>query len=141
MATVRARTFEYGISLDADWVAASDRGGDPLPSDEATWSPEHLLLTALARCVLTSLAYHARHADVTVTSRASTARGTVTRREEDGRFGFVAVEFDAAIELEPPLDDAAARELIGKAERDCFVGASLRVTPTYRWTVGGRELP
>ncbi|HEY7731202.1 MAG TPA: OsmC family protein [Gaiellaceae bacterium] len=139
MATIRARTFEYGVSLDRDWSAASDRGGAAMASDERVWAPEHLLLTGLARCVLTSLAYHARRAGVEAASSA-TARGTVTRREEDGRFAFVEIDVDAEVALEPSLDEAAIRHLVGKAERDCFVGASLRLQPAYRWTVGGRVL-
>ena len=30
-------------------------------------------------------------------------------------------------------------DLIAKAERDCFVGASLVAKPSYRWIVNGRE--
>ena len=29
----------------------------------------------------------------------------------------------------------AVAELLAKAERDCFVGNSLTVTPVYEWTV------
>jgi organic hydroperoxide reductase OsmC/OhrA len=139
VATVRARSFDYTVSLDEEWSATSDRGGEPLPHDAAAWTPEHLLLTALARCSLTSLGYHARRAELAVTSRAE-ARGTVTRRESDGRFGFVAVEVDATVTLDPPPGHDAARALLAKAERDCFVGASLTITPVYRWTVNGEEL-
>jgi organic hydroperoxide reductase OsmC/OhrA len=139
MATVRARTFEYGVSLDRGWTATSDRGGTPLPSDESAWTPEHLLLAGLARCVLTSLTYHAKRAGVALASSAA-ARGSVTRREDDGRFAFVEIEVDAEVELEHSQDDAAVRVLVGKAERDCFVGASLQVAPTYRWTVDGQVL-
>jgi hypothetical protein len=32
------------------------------------------------------------------------------------------------------------RELLARAERDCFVGASLTVKPRYSWTVNGEEL-
>ena len=32
----------------------------------------------------------------------------------------------------PPGDELAA--LLAKAERDCFVGASLKPSPSYRWT-------
>jgi organic hydroperoxide reductase OsmC/OhrA len=139
MTTVRARTFEYGVSLDRAWTATSDRGGAPLVSDESAWAPEHLLLAGLARCVLTSLAYHAKRARVALASSAS-ARGSVTRREDDGRFAFVEIDVDAEIELEPSQDSAAVRALLDKAERDCFVGASLQVTPTYRWTLDGKVL-
>ena len=37
MATVRARTFEYAVELDGNWVAASDRGGASLPHDGDNW--------------------------------------------------------------------------------------------------------
>ena len=32
------------------------------------------------------------------------------------------------------------RELVAKAERDCFIGASLTARPRYHWTVNGEEL-
>ena len=47
---------------------------------------------------------------------------------------------DADVELEPGPTGAALDDLLAKAQRDCFVGASLAVTPTYRWTVNGRPV-
>lgn len=38
----------------------------------------------------------------------------------------------------PPGDELAA--LIAKAERDCFVGASLDPPPRYRWRVNGEDV-
>jgi organic hydroperoxide reductase OsmC/OhrA len=139
MAEARARVFEYGVTLDGAWAAASDRGGDTLPHDEQAWTPEHLLLVALARCSLTSLAYHARRADLTTEARA-TATGKVTVREEDGRFAFVEIAVDAEVSVMPAPDEETVRALLAKAERDCFVGASLSVTPLYRWHVNGEEI-
>ena len=139
MATPRARVFDYAVSLDEAWTASSDRGGDLLPHDAEAWTPEHLLLVALTRCTLTSLRYHARRARLTAEARGE-ARGTVTARPEDGRFAFVEIEVTCSVSLEPRQDAEAARTLLGKAERDCFVGASLAVTPRYRWTVDGVEV-
>ena len=139
MASVRARSFDYAVSLDSSWTAKSDRDGEPLPHDEEAWTPEHLLLVALARCSLTSLAYHARRARLTAAARAE-ARGTVTVREEDGRFAFVALDVHADVSLEPAPDTESVRALLLKAERDCFVGASLTLEPSYRWTVNGEEI-
>lgn len=136
--SVRARTFEFAVSMDESWVVHSDRGGDPLPHAEA-WTPEHLLLAGLCRCVLTSLRHHAGRAGVTVTSSGS-ARGTVTRRETDGRFAFVDVEAELHVSLAPRPDAEALRALLAKGERDCFVGASLTASPTYRWIVDGEEI-
>jgi organic hydroperoxide reductase OsmC/OhrA len=133
--SVGARSFDYAVSLDETWDARSDRGGGVLAgAEEASWTPEHLLLAGLARCTLTSLRYHCVRAGVTLTSSAAT-RGTVTRREEDGRFAFVDVSFDAKVSFDPKPDEGAVAELLAKAERDCFVGASLTPEPTYRWNV------
>lgn len=139
MATTRPRVFEYAVTLDRDWAAASDRGGSPLPHEREAWTPEHLLLAALARCSLTSLRYHAGRAGVESDARAD-ARGTVTLRAEDGRFAFVDIAVDADVTLEPPLDTDAVLQLLAKAERDCFIGASLTSKPRYRWTVNGEEI-
>lgn len=131
----RAKSFDYGVSLDETWDAWSDRGGGVLPgADEAFWTPEHLLLVGLARCSLTSLRYHCVRAGITLTARAA-AHGTVTRREEDGRFAFVVITVEGDAAFEPKPDEATIAELLEKAERDCFVGASLSVTPAYTWRV------
>jgi organic hydroperoxide reductase OsmC/OhrA len=135
----RPRVFTFSVDLDEAGAATSDRGGSPLAVDPQAWTPEHLVLVALSRCVLTSLGHHARRAGTEVTSRAS-ASGTVTRREEDGRFAFVEISVAIDVTLSPEPDAEGVRELLAKAERDCFVGASLRVKPAYAWTVGGQVL-
>lgn len=133
--SVSARSFDYAVSLDETWDARSDRAGGVLPgADEASWTPEHLLLAALARCTLTSLRYHCVRAGITLTSNAA-SRGTVTRRDEDGRFAFVEIVFEGEVAFEPKPDEAAVAELLEKAERDCFIGASLTAEPTYSWKV------
>ena len=138
MPEVRARVFEYRVTTDADWNAYSERGGAAIGRDEA-WSPEHLLLAALVRCTLTSLEYHAKRSDVTFTATAD-AHCAVTRREEDGRFAIVSIDVAVTVAFTPALDRASARDLLERAEHDCFVGASLTVTPAYVWTVDGEEL-
>ena len=133
--SVQARSFDYAVSLDETWDARSDRGGGVLAgAEEASWTPEHLLLAGLARCTLTSLRYHCVRAGVTLSSSAS-ARGSVTKREADGRFAFVDVAFEADVAFAPKPDEAAVADLLAKAERDCFVGASLTTEPSYEWRV------
>jgi organic hydroperoxide reductase OsmC/OhrA len=132
--------LEFAVDLDAAWDVTSDRGGSPLAGTERdAWTPEHLVLAGLARCVLTSLGYHAGRAELTLTARAH-AEGTVTRRESDGRFAFVAIVVTGDVAMTPAPDGDALAALLAKAERDCFVGASLAVAPDYRWTVNGREI-
>ncbi|MGL6278600.1 MAG: OsmC family protein [Gaiella sp.] len=135
--SARARVFEFSVDQDSAWDVASDRGGTPLPGAEReAWTPEHLVLAGVARCVLTSLRFHAQRAEVDVTSEAH-AHGTVTRRETDGRFAFVAIEVDLTVSLDPEPAGEVLTELLARAERDCFVGASLTAPPAYRWTVNG----
>ena len=131
----QAKTFDFAVSLDESWNAASERGGPVLTGDDKrVWTPEHLLLASLARCSLGSLRYHCRRAGIEEVSSAS-AHGTVARRESDGRFAFVEITVEAHVSLSPRPDEAAVAELLAKAERDCFVGASLTVPPTYEWRV------
>ena len=131
-----AKRFTYAVSLDRDWAARSDRGGSAI-AEEEPWTPEHLVLAALARCTLTSLRYHARRQGVSVGGSAD-ASGEVTQRDKDGRYAFVRFKVALDVTLEPT--PAAVRELVSKAERDCFVGNSLTTRPRYRWTVNGHEL-
>ena len=123
----RAKTLEFAASIRRDgWIEAL---GESIRPPEA-WAPEHLVLAGLLRCSLTSLGYHARRAGIEVVASGE-ASGTVTRRAEDGRYAFVEIECRLDVELTPPPDDL--RELLAKAERDCFVGASLTAKPRYVW--------
>ena len=131
-----ARTFTYAVSVDRDWSARSQEGGAPIASEEA-WTPEHLVLAGLARCTLTSLRHHAQRAGLELTSSAE-ATGTVTKRDSDDRYAFVEIAVELDITLEPAPENV--RELLARAERDCFVGASLTVEPDYRWLVNGEEV-
>jgi organic hydroperoxide reductase OsmC/OhrA len=132
----QAKVFSYSISVDREGAATSDDGGSALPAEEA-WSPEHLVLAGLARCTLTSLDYHAQRVGASSGGSAS-ASGEVTQRTTDGRYAFVRLKVVLDVTLEPM--PANVRELLSKAERDCFVGASLTAKPRYRWTVNGEEI-
>ena len=100
------------------------------------WTPEHLLLAALARCTVASLVYHARERDLDATADAS-ARGVVGKREEDGRYAFVEIDCAVNVDVDPISEDAVG-ELLARAERDCFIAASLTVKPRYAWRLNGR---
>ena len=132
----RARSFSFAVSVARDGTATSEKGGSPIPAEDA-WTPEHLLLAALARCTLTSLRYHAHRDGIEVTGGAD-ATGEVSVRDTDGRYAFVRIKVEVDVTLDPT--PPSVRELVAKAERDCFVGASLTAKPRYRWTVNGEEL-
>jgi uncharacterized OsmC-like protein len=137
VATARAKTFEYAAAVDRAGRVSAE-GAAPITLD-ASLSPEHLLLAALCRCTLASLAYHARRARADVVGSAS-ARGTITRRAEDGRYAFVAVACDVEVEIDPEPAGEELAALVAKGERDCFISASLTTKTAYRWRVNGQEV-
>ena len=133
---VRAKHFDYWISLDERGELTAD--GNPVTIG-GDISAEHLLLTALARCSISSLEHFARQKDVEVSASAY-ASGTVTRREAEERYGFVSLECKLDVQLTGELADDELRSLLESAEWGCFIGASLDPAPKYSWRVNGRDL-
>jgi uncharacterized OsmC-like protein len=128
----RAKVLEYAASVDrAGRISTGD--GAPLGLDDE-WSADDLLLAALVRCSVHSLVYHARRVGLDAVASGS-ARGTVTKPDDSERYRLVEVSVSIEAELDPRPDEAALAELLEKAERDCFVGASLVVAPSYDWRV------
>ena len=130
MAEPQPKVFEYAVELDRDGRASIPSGESLHPPE--SWTGDHLLLTALLRCSIDSLTYHARRTG-SATHATGSASGRITKRDSDGRYAFVEIECRIGATLEPPTGDPA--ELIAKAERDCFVGASLTIKPRYVWNL------
>jgi organic hydroperoxide reductase OsmC/OhrA len=133
---LRAKHFEYWITLDEGGKLSAD--GRPTDLGEEVGA-EHLLLAALARCSLSSLAYFARQKGVEAHGSAF-ASGTVTLRGEDDRYAFTEIECRIEVKLDGELRDTDLKQLLESAEWGCFVGASLRPAPRYKWRVNGRDL-
>jgi uncharacterized OsmC-like protein len=131
---VGAKEFRYAIELDRAGRVTAD-GSSPVDLD-AAWTPEHLVLAGLVRCTLQSLRFHAGPLGVDFLADGS-ASALVTRRDDDGRYAFVEIDVKLDVELEPVLSGEELAELLAKAERDCFVGASLEPSPRYHWRVNG----
>ena len=133
----RPKRTEYAVALDGAGGLTAEGQESWQPADP--WTPEHLVLAALALCTVIALRYHARRANVELTASASAA-GAVCLREEDARYAFVELECSVEAELSPPPSDEELRSLLMKAERGCFIGASLTAKPQYRWSVNGKEI-
>jgi len=134
---VRAKVLEYEAAIDPDGQVSAE-GCPPfgLPDE---WEAEHLLLAALLRCSLTSLRHHAKRLGASSRGGGRSA-GTITKRDGDGRYAFVEIEAAFDVELEPEPGSEQLTELLLKAERDCFISASLSVKPRYVWRVNGRHV-
>lgn len=135
---VRAKEFRYAVDLTTAGEL-TDENGVALDAP-VEWSPEHLLLAALVRCSLKSLRYHAEHRSVDLRSASGSSRTLVTKRETDARYALVETDLELVVELAPEPEPEALAELLALAERDCFVGSSLTVKPSYRWIVNGRAV-
>jgi uncharacterized OsmC-like protein len=134
-AVIRPRR-EYRVDLSRDGTLVTDRGRTlDLPP---AWTPEHLVLAALARCTLLALEFHARKQSTSVAVNA-TADGHVDRRE-DGSWGFVEITCALDVALDPELPPPELAGLMARTEEGCFVGASLVPHPAYRWRVNGVDV-
>ena len=132
---VTSKRFELTASVDAEGSMRAE-GAETALTMPPGWNPDHMVLAALVQCSLTSLRYHAGRAGLTAAG-GGVAHGTVERRPDDGRYALVAATVALDVTLDPPPSEEALDALLAKAERDCFVGASLRARPAYVWTVGG----
>ena len=130
---VKPKVLRYAAALDERGRASAEGGDDfAIPGG---WEAEHLVLAGLARCSLTSLRHFARQRGSAADGSAK-VNGAITRRD-DGSWGFVEIAIELDVTIEPEPDDVP--ELLAKAEWGCFVGASLRPKPQYRWRVNGRD--
>jgi organic hydroperoxide reductase OsmC/OhrA len=129
MAT-RAKVFEYAVELDRGGRLTIPGGAQIDPAEG--WTPDHLLLAALVRCSIESFTYHARR-DGHEVAASGEAHGTITKHSDHGRYAFVSIGVRVDVQLTPRPEDT--EELVAKAERDCFVGASLNLKPEYEWHV------
>ena len=108
----RPKVLDYSIALDRRYRVSADGGShEQLPRD---FAPEHLVLAGLARCTLTSLAYHAGRAGIKISSSSAVAKGEVTKRASDGRYAFVDLECTLDVELQPAPDEATQRDLLAR---------------------------
>ena len=126
----RAKVLEYAVDVDGAGRMTIPGGGQLVPPQG--WSADHLLLAALVRCSIDSLTYHARRAGHEVAASGE-AQGTVTKSGEDERYRFVEIAVRIEAQLKPRSADVD--QLVAKAARDCFVGASLELEPEYEWRV------
>ena len=109
MAEPSAKRFEHDVELHRDGRFGSDGEMVEVPEN---WTPEDSVLAGLLDCSLTSLRYHALRYG-----------------------GFVQIDVHFNVSFAPSPSEQEIGELFAKAERDCFVGASLTPAPTYSWNV------
>jgi peroxiredoxin-like protein len=111
-------------TLTADGMP-SLRSAPPLefggPGD--AWSPEHLLLAAVASCYFFTLRAVTAASKLQLDGLALGVEGTVDRT--DGRLRFTDVTVRPELRLAPGVDEDRVRRALDKAGRACLVSASM----------------
>jgi organic hydroperoxide reductase OsmC/OhrA len=105
------------------------------------WSPETLLVAAVADCLILSFRSVARARRLSWTSIRCEASGTLDQVE--GITQFTAFHLDVKVSLPASGEADTAARAIEKAERVCLIANSLKATPhlTIAINVDGAQPP
>lgn len=127
-------------SPDGD-IVLSSKGLPDLPSAPPAefdgpgdkWSPETLLLGALADCYLLTFRAVAKASQLPWLEMKCVAEGKLDRVERVAKFTEIALRVSITVPSE--ADEGAIRRGLEKASRSCIVSNSLGLTPTATYEV------
>jgi organic hydroperoxide reductase OsmC/OhrA len=88
------------------------------------WSPETLLVAAVADCFILSFRAIARASKLAWTSLECRVEGTLDR--VDRAMQFTAFRVHASLRVAPGVSEEQARRILEKAERSCLISNSLK---------------
>lgn len=115
---------EGDVVLEAEGVPAIASGAPvEFGGEGGRWSPETLLVAAVADCFSLSFRAIARASRLPWTELTAGAEGTLDRVERTTRFTEIVVR--ARLRVPAGTDEARARRLLEKAEQTCLVTNSL----------------
>src|SRR5829696_4693249 len=119
-----SRTFASRARVSAP-PRPSLHGGpsSELEGDVSSWSPEHLVLSSLGLCMLTTFEAFAARDGIEVLRWVATARGTVDRTPE----GLMFTSIVLGIDLEIAGNVEHVERTLEDAKQYCLVLNSLRV--------------
>ena len=87
------------------------------------WSPESLLVAAVANCFVLSFRAIAQASKIAWTSLEAEATGTLDRVEKATR--FTRMDVRATLRIPAGVDVARAERVLQRAEQTCFISNSL----------------
>ncbi len=101
------------------------RSAPPLDFDGPgdAWSPEHLLMAAVATCFLFTFRSIARASKIEFTSLELSGAGTLDRKEGITRFTEIVLR--PRLTLPEGTDRSRAMRVLEKSEKSCLISASL----------------
>jgi peroxiredoxin-like protein len=115
------------IPRTVNFAAPPEFGGEP-----GLWTPEHLLLGAVATCYVATFRAIAERSKLTVSALEVFVEGVI--RKEQGGFRFTEIIVRPVITVEREQDCERAQRLAEKAEHACLISRSLsaRITAEYK---------
>jgi organic hydroperoxide reductase OsmC/OhrA len=117
-----AATLEAAGRQPIDGGAPPEFGGR-----DSWWSPEHLLLSALGLCLMTTFQAFARKARLPVLRYDCWAEAILDRTDKG--LAFTALGLRVEVEVEP-ADSERAPTLLASAKKHCLVANALAVPVT-----------
>jgi peroxiredoxin-like protein len=106
--------------LPAVDIATPPEFGGP----EGRWSPEHLLVSSVAGCIMTTFLAIAEASKFEFESYESSAVGTIERIEK--RYEFTKIEVTVNLGVGDEGAVSKGERLLQKAEENCFISNSLK---------------
>ena len=104
---------------------------------EGRWTPEDLLLCALASCYTTTFRAVAEHSKFEYTDLQVEVDGDIRKADSGYQFSEIAVR--ASLTISQPEEQARAVKLLHKAEGLCLVSRALSVKRQFEPSVHVRE--
>ncbi|MFW5811849.1 MAG: OsmC family protein [Alkalispirochaetaceae bacterium] len=91
---------------------------------QGRWSPEHLLVSSLGSCIMTTFLAIAEASKFEFTSYESKVTGTIERIEKSYEFTHLEVTVHLGVSEESAVQKG--ERLLQKAEENCFISNSLK---------------
>lgn len=134
----------YKVSADADGNSAVFVSSEGVPTLETAgpvefggpgdvWSPEGLLVAAVANCLVLTFRAIARASKLEWSSLSCTASGTLDKLDKVTQ--FTHFHMSAELTVPPGTDEAKAERLMQRAEHHCLITNSLKAGTTLDATV------
>jgi organic hydroperoxide reductase OsmC/OhrA len=127
-----SRTFASRARVEAP-PRASLHGGSSseFDGDVSSWSPEHLMLSSLGLCMLTTFEAVAMRDGIEIVTWNATVNGSVEPSPEGLQFSSIVLGLD--MELKGDLENV--EKTIEDAKQSCLVLNSLRVPVVVETTI------
>ena len=125
--------YEISVVWKEGKIGSTHAGGKPsieiatppeFGGPENIWTPEDLLTSAVASCILTSTLFFADRAGIQMRSYMSNA--TATMEKTPRGLAFTRIDVEISITLENPAQADAMRRAVEQAEKNCPISTSLK---------------